>query len=158
MFQSFPHISTVLLTSAILLVAAPTTGRAHLSQEPATTPATPAPPPPPAVNNPVKATPGVPVQSQENLWGYDCAMCHGANGQWQNRLWPRDMQLTLNDWTDPKALDGKSDGDLFQVIRSGKGKMPPEDASRAKDDDVWNLVAYVRSVARKGAAASNPAQ
>jgi mono/diheme cytochrome c family protein len=154
MFQSFPHISTVLLTSAMLLVAAPTAGRGHLSQEPAT--ASSAPPPPPAVNNPVKPTPDS-LAKAKKTYGYDCSMCHGANGNGKTDL-AKDMQLTLTDWGDPKALDGKTDGDLFQVIRSGKGKMPPEDASRAKDDDIWNLVSYVRNIAKKGAAASNPAQ
>lgn len=75
-------------------------------------------------------------------------MCHGANGNGKTDL-AKDMQLTLNDWADPKTLDGKTDGDLFQIIRSGKGKMPPEEASRAKDDDIWNLVSYVRNLAKK---------
>ena len=152
MFQSFPHISTVLLTSAILLVAAPTSGRGHLSQEPATTPAatTPAPPPPPAVNNPIKPTPEA-LAKAKKTYGYDCAMCHGASGNGNTDL-AKDMQLTLTDWTDPKALDGKTDGDLYQIIRSGKDKMPSEDASRAKDSDIWSLVSYVRNLAKKGAA------
>ena len=37
------------------------------------------------------------------------------------------MQLTLDDWTDPKTLAAKSDQDLFKIIRNGKDKMPPED-------------------------------
>ena len=149
MFRSFPHISTALLTSAILLVAAPTTGLGHLSQEPAATPA-PAPPPPPAVNNPVKPT-SESLAKAKKTYGFDCAMCHGANGNGKTDL-AKDMQLTMTDWADPKALDGKTDGDLFQIIRSGKGKMPPEEASRAKDDDIWNLVTYVRNLAKKNAA------
>jgi len=158
MFRYLPHISTILLTSAILLVAAPTAGTGHPSQEPAATPAqqaTPAPPPPPAVNNPVKATPES-LAKAKRTYGFDCAMCHGANGNGKTDL-AKDMQLTLSDWSDPKAFEGKTDGDLYQAIRSGKGKMPAEDASRAKDDDVWNLVTYVRNLAKKGAAASTPA-
>jgi mono/diheme cytochrome c family protein len=151
-----------------LLVAAPTAGRGVLSQEPATPPAaqtpaaqtpasqTPAPPPAPSVNNPVKATPES-LAKAKRTYGFDCAMCHGANGNGKTDL-AKDMQLTLNDWSDPKAFEGKTDGDLFQAIRSGKGKMPAEDASRAKDDDVWNLVTYVRNMAKKNAVASTPAQ
>lgn len=152
MFSSFPHISTVLLTSAILVTAAPTAGPGHPSQEPATTPAatTPPPPPPPAVNNPIKPTPES-LAKAKKTYGFDCLMCHGANGDGKTDL-AKDMQLTMTDWADPKALDGKTDGDLFQIIRSGKGKMPPEDASRAKDSDIWNLVSYVRSLGKKGAA------
>jgi mono/diheme cytochrome c family protein len=158
MLGSFPHISTVILSSAILLVAAPTAGRGKMPQEPAAPPAAaaPAPPPAPAVNNPVRPTPEA-LSKAKKTYGYDCAMCHGANGNGKTDL-AKDMQLVLNDWTDPKALDGKTDGDLYQIIRSGKGKMPPEEASRAKDDDVWNLVTYVRNLAKKSTVASTPAQ
>jgi mono/diheme cytochrome c family protein len=161
MLRSFPHISTVILSSAILLAGAPTAGRGILSQEPtptAQTPAaqTPAPPPAPAVNNPVKPT-SESLARAKRTYGFDCAMCHGASGNGKTDL-AKDMQLTLSDWSDPKALDGKSDGDLYQAIRSGKGKMPAEDASRAKDDDVWNLVTYVRNLAKKSTVASNTAR
>ena len=86
----------------------------------------------------------------KKVYAMDCALCHGATGDGKTDL-AKDMQLTLNDWADPKTLDGKTDGDLFQIIRSGKGKMPPEEASRAKDDDIWNLVTYVRNLAKKNA-------
>jgi len=48
------------------------------------------------------------------------------------------LQVTLLDWTDPKSLASKSDQDLFDAIRKGKDKMPAEDATRAKNDDVWD--------------------
>jgi hypothetical protein len=63
------------------------------------------------------------------------------------------MQLTLLDWTDPKALAGKTDQQLFDAIRKGGGKMPPEDDSRAKNDEVRLLVQYIRGLAREGSAA-----
>jgi len=37
--------------------------------------------------------------------------------------------------------------ELFYIIRTGKGEMPPE-GDRAKDDDIWNMVNYVRSLAK----------
>jgi hypothetical protein len=47
---------------------------------------------------------------------------------------------------------------LFNAIRNGKGKMPPEAEGRAKDDEVWNLILYIRSMARQQpAAAPTPA-
>ena len=59
--------------------------------------------------------------------------------------------------TDPKALGSMSDQQLFDIIRKGKGdKMPPEDAGRAKDDEVWNLVIYLRGFS-KNQPASAPA-
>jgi len=143
MFKSFPHSFTVILSLAILLLAAPVIGKGNPQQSPATPPA-----PAPAANNPVKPTPESQARAKKT-YGYDCAMCHGANGDGKTDL-AKDMQLALTDWTDPKTLADKSDGDLYQLIRNGKDKMPPEDAARAKDADVWNLVIYVRSLAKKG--------
>jgi cytochrome c5 len=100
------------------------------------------------VKNPVRAT----TESQakaKKTYGYDCAMCHNDSGDGKSDL-AKSMQMTLTDWTAPSALAGKSDGDLFEIIRKGKDKMPPEEANRAKDDDVWNLVIYVRSLAKGG--------
>jgi mono/diheme cytochrome c family protein len=57
------------------------------------------------------------------------------------------MNLTLDDWTDPKTLTGKADWELFNIIRNGKGaNMPAEGVGRAKDAEVWNLVIYIRSL------------
>jgi hypothetical protein len=68
------------------------------------------------------------------------------------------MQLNMLDWTDPKALASWSDQAIFDAIRKGKGKMPPEDSSRAKDDEVKALVTYVRHLAKDQAApAAQPA-
>ena len=100
----------------------------------------------PAATNPVKPT----AASQErakSLYARNCALCHGDNGNGKTDL-AKDMELTLPDWTDPKALDATPDQALFSAIRMGKGKMPPEDESRAKDDEVWNLVIYIRGMSK----------
>jgi mono/diheme cytochrome c family protein len=97
--------------------------------------------------NPVTPT----AESQahaKTIYGYDCAMCHGANGNGKGDL-VGDLKLTeMKDFTDPAALKGMSDGELFYIIKNGKGKMPPE-GDRAKADDIWNLVILVRSFAKK---------
>ena len=85
----------------------------------------------------------------------DCALCHGANGDGKTDI-AKDMQLTMMDWTDPKSLADRQDQELFNIIRNGKGKMPAEDASRAKDDEVRNLILYIRSI-RKDQPAAAPA-
>jgi hypothetical protein len=61
----------------------------------------------------------------------------------------------MPNWTDPASLAGKSDKDLFGIIRNGKDKMPAEDSGRAKTDDVWNLIHYIRAMG-KGQAAEPP--
>ncbi len=93
--------------------------------------------------NPVKPT----AESQANaksLYQRDCALCHADNGSGKSDL-ASSMNLTLEDWANPASLISKSDASLFAAIRSGKGdKMPAEDAGRAKDAEVWNLVIYIR--------------
>jgi mono/diheme cytochrome c family protein len=81
----------------------------------------------------------------------DCALCHGDNGDGKTDL-AKDMQLTMSDWTDPKSLADKKDDDLFKVIRNGKDKMPPEDPARAKDDEVWGMVNYIRTFSKNAPA------
>jgi len=93
----------------------------------------------------------------KKLYDLDCALCHGATGDGKTDL-GKDMQLNMLDWTDPKALASWSDQAIFDAIRKGKGKMPPEDSSRAKDDEVKALVTYVRHLAKDQAApAAQPA-
>jgi mono/diheme cytochrome c family protein len=104
--------------------------------------------PPEAVHmvNPVKPT----AESQahaKKMYGYDCAMCHGANGNGKGDV-AADLKLTLKDYTDPGALKDLSDGELFYIIKNGKGQMPPE-GDRGKADDIWNMVILVRSFAKK---------
>lgn len=95
-------------------------------------------------------------EKAKKLYAVDCAVCHGDNGNGKTDL-ATSMNLALTDWTDPKSLAATSDKDLFDVIRKGKGeKMPGEDAGRAKDDDIWALVAYIRGFS-KGQSAAAPA-
>jgi mono/diheme cytochrome c family protein len=135
----------LLLSAMILFVFTPTPG--PLPQEAAPTPA----PAASAVKSHVKATPESQARAKK-LYAVDCAMCHGDNGNGQTDL-AKDMQLKLSDWTDSKSLTGKSDEDMFKVIRSGKDKMPPEAEGRAKDDDVWNMIIYIRNMSKEQPAA-----
>jgi len=97
--------------------------------------------------NPVKPT----AESQakaKSLYQIDCALCHGEIGNGKTDL-ATSMNLTIADWTNPTTLANKTDADLFTVIRNGKGdKMPPEDAARAKDNEVWSLITYIRAFSK----------
>jgi cytochrome c5 len=87
----------------------------------------------------------------KKVYAMDCALCHGDSGDGKTDL-AKDMQLTLIDWTDPKSLSDKQDQDLFKVIRDGKGKMPPEDKSRASDDEIQGIIKYIRTFSKNGPA------
>ena len=96
--------------------------------------------------NPVKPT----AESQahaKKMWGYDCAICHGAIGNGKGDI-AAEMKPPLKDYTDPAALKDMTDGELFYIIKNGKGQMPGE-GDRAKADDIWNMVILVRSFSKK---------
>ena len=119
-----------------------------LSQQPPVAPPAPSAVPAEAIRmvNPVKAT----LESQaraKKMYGYDCALCHGATGNGKGDV-VGDMKLVLKDYTDPAALKDLSDGELFYIIKNGKGQMPSE-GDRAKPEDMWNMVILVRSFAKK---------
>jgi len=96
--------------------------------------------------NQVKATPEALARGKK-IYGYDCAMCHGATGDGKGDL-VADMKLSLKDYTDPAALKDLSDAQIFAIIKNGKGQMTGE-GERAKPDDVWSLVVLLRSFAKK---------
>ena len=116
-------------------------------QQPAATPVA-ATIPPEAVHmvNPVKPT-ALGLAHARKMYGYDCEMCHGANGNGKGELAVQ-LKMDLKDWTDPAALQGRTDGELFYIIKNGQGQMPSE-GERAKPDDLWTMVAMVRAFAKK---------
>jgi mono/diheme cytochrome c family protein len=134
----------LLLSTAVLFVIAPTPTPTLAAGGP------------PQDNNPVKPSAAA-REKAKKLYGMDCAMCHGDNGNGKTDL-ATSMQLTLTDWTDPKSLATMSDKELFDAIRKGKGeKMPPEDVSRAKDEEIWALIAHIRNFSKGQPSAPAPA-
>jgi Cytochrome c. len=104
--------------------------------------------------NPVKATPeGIAVVKK--IYGYDCAMCHGLAGDGKGDL-AASMSLTLKDWREPGVLAGISDGDMYDLIVKGKGKMMGE-GDRLPSEKAWNMVHYVRSFAKGHSSAEKDA-
>ena len=96
--------------------------------------------------NPVKATPASQAQAKK-MYGYDCAICHGEKGDGKGEI-AADQKPPLKDWTDPAVLKDTTDGELFYIVKNGKGTMTGE-GDRLKTDDMWNMVIYVRSFAKK---------
>ncbi len=97
------------------------------------------------VVNPVKPTPAS-IATGKKEFGYDCAMCHGADGGGKGDL-AVDMKLTIRDFRDPAALKSVTDGEMFYVTKNGNKNMPSE-ADRLKDEEIWNLVNYIRTLAK----------
>jgi mono/diheme cytochrome c family protein len=104
--------------------------------------------------NPAKPTEKSQARAKE-LYTQDCIWCHGETGNGKTDI-AKSQDMVIGDWTDAKTLAARQDQDLFNSIRNGKGKMPPEASGRAKDDEVWNLIIYIRAMAKgQPAAPSN---
>ena len=146
--------SVLLVSAAVLLVitTAFVSGRiAEAAPAQAAAPAAQTPAPvkgPMAANfkNPVTPT-AAGLAGAKAVYSRDCALCHGDTGNGKSDL-ATSMQLTMGDWTDPKTLASRPDGELFNMIRVGDSKMPGEDAGRAKDDVVWNMILYIRNLSK----------
>jgi mono/diheme cytochrome c family protein len=100
--------------------------------------------------NPVKPTPEN-LADAKKFFGFDCAMCHGVNGDGKGDL-AAAMGLKMSDWRDSSTLPAMSDGEIFDLIVKGKGKMTGE-GDRVSSAKAWGLVNYVRSFAKKDTAA-----
>jgi len=96
--------------------------------------------------NPVKPTPENLAEAKK-FFGYDCAMCHGAAGDGKGDL-AASMGLKMNDWREASALTSLSNGEMFDLIVKGKGKMIGE-GDRLPPEMAWKLVNYVRAFAKK---------
>ncbi|HET7842165.1 MAG TPA: cytochrome c [Terriglobia bacterium] len=99
--------------------------------------------------NPVAATPESLARGKKQ-YGYDCAMCHGKDGNGKGDV-AADMKLSMHDETNPATLKDRTDGELFYIIKKGKDQMPPE-GDRVKDETIWDMVNYVRSLVKNAAA------
>jgi mono/diheme cytochrome c family protein len=98
------------------------------------------------VKNPVAATPES-IAAGKMVYT-KCAPCHGVNGEGGpgNDLIPAAPSLVDDMWD-----HGSTDGEIFDNIKNGVAPdlnmVPFKD--QLKDEEIWNVVNYVRSIAKK---------
>ncbi len=108
--------------------------------------------------NPVKPT-AESLARAKKWWAMDCEMCHGKTGEGKGET-AKDMKLQMVDFTNPDTLKDRTDGELLYIIKNGHNNMPAE-GPRVKTEEGWDLVNYVRNLAKKNTAAeasTTPAQ
>ena len=98
------------------------------------------------IRNPVAAS-AESVASGKQTYQRYCVSCHGINaeGGSGSDISPPAPDLTDNEWK-----RGSTDGEIFSVIKNG---VPPDLSmepwgDRIKDADIWNVVNYLRSLAK----------
>lgn len=99
-----------------------------------------------ARRNPVAATPES-IAAGKRSYEKSCASCHGTNGEGGpgNDLIPAAPSLVDDRWD-----HGSSDGEIFDNVKTG---IPPDFnmvgfSDKLSDDEIWNVVNYVRSLAK----------
>jgi mono/diheme cytochrome c family protein len=77
------------------------------------------------------------------LWRVQCASCHGVEGRGDGPARP--PGVVVPDLTTAELQANRSDEDLAEVIRNGRGTMPGF-GSAINERGIEVLVAYVRSL------------
>ena len=84
------------------------------------------------------------------LYEANCAACHGLNGRGDGLDKPLDEQgrpIQVRDLTSGEFRGGTASTEVFKRIRCGVPGTPMSSAVALTDDEVWQLVHYVRFLA-----------
>jgi mono/diheme cytochrome c family protein len=100
------------------------------------------------IKNPVKATPES-IAAGKVAYGKYCKFCHNEDATGNGPLAPKDTHP-------PNLVDatwdhGSTDGEIFTNIKDGIGPKFDMKPMKAKmmDTDIWNVVNYLHSIAKK---------
>ncbi len=78
------------------------------------------------------------IAEGRKLFDRNCAECHGDGTGGSG------PDLTDNDW-----LCGGSDAQIFSTISNGRPGGMPSWSSDLKDDEIWKIVAFIRSLKKQ---------
>lgn len=102
------------------------------------------------LKNPVQSSPQS-IAAGKDLYNKNCRSCHGADAKGDGPMKPKDSHPS--NLTDAEWAHGNSDGEIFVVVRDGAGPGPNQYMrgykSRMTEQDIWNLVNYIRSLGSK---------
>jgi len=98
----------------------------------------------------VFAAPSFAAETAKDNYAAYCVQCHGLQGNGMG-LNVRDMSVQPRDHTDAKAMSGRSDEELFKVIKEGglavsKSVLMPAWNDVLTDEDITNLVSHLREL------------
>jgi len=108
-------------------------------------------PNPKTLKNPVRMN-AASLERGEQVYQKYCRHCHGAGAKGDGPQAPEGSHPA--DLTDAKWDHGGTDGEIYTTIRNGvapKFDMTPYEG-KITDEDIWNVVIYLRSIGPKPAA------
>lgn len=82
----------------------------------------------------------------------NCLRCHGERGKGDGPA-AKLLKTKPTDWSDKAKMSAVSDQDLFKVITkggeaAGKSKLMPAFGGKLSDQDVHNVIAFIRSLSK----------
>ena len=100
------------------------------------------------MKNPV-ATSAESIKAGQALFQKNCRFCHGADAKGNGPMAPENTHPS--NLIDDKWDRGSTDGEIFLVIRDGAGPKFDMKGYKSKmaENDIWNVVNYLRSVQAK---------
>jgi cbb3-type cytochrome c oxidase subunit III len=82
------------------------------------------------------------ISQGRNIYMRNCTGCHGADAKATV-----DVVADATDLTSPKLWkNGTTEGEIFRSIREGQGASMPTFKNQLKEEDIWHLVNYIRSL------------
>lgn len=78
----------------------------------------------------------------------NCAICHGKSGDGKGPL-ASQFDPPPRNFACARTIEGVPDGQLFWIIRFGSPETAMPAHARLKDEQVWQLVAYLRQIAKR---------
>lgn len=96
------------------------------------------------VTNPVAGDPKA-IEQGKHLYRGRCAVCHGFDAKGY-----RGTDLTTGEW-----IYGGSDAELLRTIMRGVPGTEMPGTTTMHDDEVWSIIAYLRTLAGPGTPAEN---
>ncbi len=137
MHRAPTQVVLVLVFASLVLVSAPA-----IAQNPGGSPEG------KKLKNPVAATPES-IKAGQASFQKNCRFCHGTEAKGNGPMAPEGTHPS--DLTDDKWDRGSTDGELYLVIREGAGPKFDMKGFKSKmtDQDIWNIVNYLRSIQAK---------
>ena len=87
-------------------------------------------------------------QRGRELFLQSCALCHGERAD--GRGIRRNLSSRPQDFTDPTWSDSVTPTQVFVTIREGRRGTAMPSWKSLKDDEIWDLVAYLDRIADEG--------
>jgi mono/diheme cytochrome c family protein len=94
-----------------------------------------------SVKNPV-AVSDASTKAGQTLYAKTCTPCHGKTGLGDG-MKVKSLKVVPNDFTKAE-FQSQTDGEHFFKTKTGRGEMPKYEG-KLSDDDIWNIVNYMRT-------------